>query len=232
MSGAISWRRDLRISSFISPTGYSSILKRSSAKRRIPIRREAAIVASPLLEHLRRLTRVCSGRGAVRWQVPVSFRCLGFGAWRHRAAETQERWAALMISRAKSFVVSAVLIAAAFFGGMLFTDFRHDSRIGILVFGGARYWVSLASTAVTPEEAKMYLQRVLRSSEYGVNAADNAVASLGSPAVRRRLYLFLAEIAPNDNWRKIYRARAATISAAPPNSALERTSARRAASLS
>jgi hypothetical protein len=40
------------------------------------------------------LTRASSGRCAVRWQVQLSFRWIGFGTWRHRAAEGRVRWTA------------------------------------------------------------------------------------------------------------------------------------------
>ena len=42
-------------------------------------------------KYRRRITRVCSGLGDVRWHVTVFFRRPGFGAWRHLAAETQGR---------------------------------------------------------------------------------------------------------------------------------------------
>jgi hypothetical protein len=46
-----------------------------------------------VLDNRSHRTSACSGRGAVRWQVPLSFRWIGFGTWRHRAAEAQVRWA-------------------------------------------------------------------------------------------------------------------------------------------
>ncbi len=94
----------------------------------------------------------------------------------------------------------AVLIAAAFL-------FQRYTAYGIFAAGGARYWVARAAAARTADEAKAHLTRVVSATQYGVNAAENAVAELPTREDRIRLWGHLIDVAPNENWRQIYRTR-------------------------
>ena len=81
--------------------------------------------------------------------------------------------------------------------------FALNTRIGMFM-GGGRYFVARAASAKTPDEARAYLRRVLNNTQYGVNIAENSVRALPNVEDRVKLWRYLIEIAPNDNWQAIY----------------------------
>jgi hypothetical protein len=82
--------------------------------------------------------------------------------------------------------------------------FALNTRIGMFM-GGGRYYVACAASTNSPDQARAYLLRVLNNTQYGVNIAENSVRSLPNVEDRMRLWRYLIELAPNDNWRAIYR---------------------------
>lgn len=93
---------------------------------------------------------------------------------------------------------------------VLFLQFVWVARytsIGIFALGGSRYWVGLA-LSYDEEKAKIALGKAMNSNNYGVNNVMNAVASLPEASQRYRMFMLLASIAPNDNWKEIYTNRA------------------------
>jgi hypothetical protein len=108
--------------------------------------------------------------------------------------------------RVRRFVLAAVPAALAVLTlgvyGALFTD------LGILVVGH-HYWMSRA--ARSPDDASLTenLERVLDSTQYGVNNAENWVLGAEDRATGLRLWAKLIELAPNDLWRGYYGERLA-----------------------
>ncbi len=100
-----------------------------------------------------------------------------------------------------------VLTGFVLAGVPAFLKLQRHTQLGILAFGGARYWIGQARE-VEDGEAREHLRYVLDSGDYGVNAAENAVAGLSSGFERLRLFELLAELAPNDNWQRTYLRRA------------------------
>lgn len=84
----------------------------------------------------------------------------------------------------------------------------HNTSWGIFVLGGGKYWVRMAAESNDDALSKQYLARVLSSNQYGVNTAENAVVNLADQNQQYRLFMLLAEIAPNTNWKEHYHRRA------------------------
>lgn len=85
--------------------------------------------------------------------------------------------------------------------------FQRYTAYGIFLAGGSHYWVRKAARTTDPAEAKAHLMRVMTATQYGVNAAENAVRDLERREDRIRLWSLLIEVAPNDTWRAIYSRR-------------------------
>ena len=98
-------------------------------------------------------------------------------------------------------VVGFSLLCGAF---ALFVWFQRFWLLGVFGFGGGSYWVNRAARTPTDKEARECLRVVLSATDYGVNIAENAVLKVSNPASQKRLFLLLAESAPNDNWRAQY----------------------------
>jgi hypothetical protein len=100
----------------------------------------------------------------------------------------------------KKRLIIVLLLAAP----VVFVAWSRYTAYGIFAGGGGRYWVSRAVAAHSEMEARAHLRRVLGATQYGVNVAETAVRRLPRRKDRIRMWRLLAELAPNDNWRKIY----------------------------
>lgn len=105
-----------------------------------------------------------------------------------------------LLDRLIGFGMILILIALSFW-------VQRHTDMGVLVLGGASYWVERAAEA-PDAEARTYLSLVLRSTQYGVNRAERAVLALPSAEGKKRLFLLLAEQAPTEHWQKRFRSRA------------------------
>lgn len=94
-------------------------------------------------------------------------------------------------------LVAIVMIASAY------VWFALTTRVGMFM-GGGRYYVARAASTENPDQARAYLRRVLANTQYGVNIAENSVRALPNAGDRIKLWRYLIELAPNDNWRGIY----------------------------
>lgn len=105
------------------------------------------------------------------------------------------RWTSM-----KKRLLFVLLVAAP----VVYVAWSRYTAYGILAGGGGRYWVSRAVAARADTEARAHLRRILGATQYGVNVAENAVRRLPRREDRIRMWRFLVELAPNDNWREIY----------------------------
>lgn len=112
------------------------------------------------------------------------------------------------MSKPSKLLASALLLVTLMVLGWI--PWSRYTELGIFAGGGGRYWVRRAAVATTDEEAKAHLGRVLATTQYGVNIAENAVADLPDHEARLRMWRLLVELAPNDNWRSIYTRRLKT----------------------
>jgi hypothetical protein len=81
---------------------------------------------------------------------------------------------------------------------------QHHTDLGVFALGGSSFWIHRA--AESPDaEAIQDLNLVLSATQYGVNAAEEAVLEVGTRQQRRRLFLLLAERAPTERWAARYR---------------------------
>ena len=109
-----------------------------------------------------------------------------------------------MKQRDRRLVLVAAVVALLVFGvyGALF------SGLGILVVGH-HFWMSRAARSPDDESLTRNLERVLNSTQYGVNNAENWVLDVEDRETRIRLWEKLIELAPNEGWREYYRTRLA-----------------------
>lgn len=109
-----------------------------------------------------------------------------------------------MKPRNRRFVLAAALVALTVLAlgvyGALFTD------LGVLAVGH-HYWMSRAARSPDDASLTQNLKRVLNSTQYGVNNAENWVLDVEDRATRVRLWEKLIELAPNESWRGYYRER-------------------------
>ena len=77
---------------------------------------------------------------------------------------------------------------------------RYYTDIGVLALGGAGHWVAEAANAETVAHKRAYLRSVLSATQYGVNAAENAVLE-HPPSVQAELFTLLAELVGPPHWR-------------------------------
>lgn len=100
-----------------------------------------------------------------------------------------------------------LVIALAWVSAFVFV--RSHTGLGVLVLGGADVWVAKAAAAPDDQAANI-LSGVIRSSNYGVDAAERAVLQRPLESERIRLFILLATVAPNDSWRQRYLSHAQT----------------------
>lgn len=100
-----------------------------------------------------------------------------------------------------SRVAWLLVIALAWVSAFVFV--RSHTGLGVLVLGGANQWVAKAAAA-PDEQAAHILSEVIRSSNYGVDAAERAVLQRPIKFERIRLFILLATVAPNESWRQRY----------------------------
>lgn len=112
-----------------------------------------------------------------------------------------------------------MLIALTVVWALALWQFRIRTGFGVLVLGGANHWVDRAAGTGTDREAAAILRTVLLSSNYGVNAAETAVLRRKDARERKRLFRLLAQVAPWENWRAIFAARAEGVSSPTSSSA-------------
>jgi hypothetical protein len=110
------------------------------------------------------------------------------------------RWESRRI-RASCIVLIALISAVTL---PVFIYLQRNSGLGILAFGGARFWIQKAAASESQLEEATHLWYVLTSSNKGHVAAEKAVLSLSTPADRCRLFSRLAQITPIDHWREKY----------------------------
>ena len=101
------------------------------------------------------------------------------------------------------FLTAALLVLA-------WIPWSRYTTLGIFMGGGGKYWVHRAASAPSDAEAAQYLQRVLHTTQYGVNIVENAVAGLPHRDDRVRMWRVLIGLAPNDIWRATYSRRLAS----------------------
>ena len=114
------------------------------------------------------------------------------------------RWEIQPVSKRRRFDLAliGVLISWCFAASW----FRTHTGFGLLVLKSARPWMIRAEKSKDPEEAKAILRAIQESSQYGVNAAEDAVRALPDPNERVRMFRLLADCAINDGWRDGYLA--------------------------
>lgn len=98
-------------------------------------------------------------------------------------------------------VIGTVLLMGGIF---LFLWLQRYSALGVLALGGGHYWVNRAAHTPSDKDARAYLRVVLSATQYGVDIAENAVLAQKDQEVQRRLFLLLADCAPNELWREQY----------------------------
>ncbi len=104
-------------------------------------------------------------------------------------------------SARRSHVAFALLTALGWVSAFVFV--RTHTGLGVLLLGGADYWVGRAAAA-PDEEARQILAEVVGSSNYGVDAARAAVMRRPKSSERVRLFVLLANVAPTGSWRQRY----------------------------
>jgi hypothetical protein len=100
-----------------------------------------------------------------------------------------------------SRVIGTALLVGEIF---LFVWLQRYSTLGVFALGGGRYWINRAAHTPSDTDARAYVRVVLSATQYGVDVAENAVVAQKDPKIQRRLFLLLAECAPNELWRDQY----------------------------
>jgi len=102
------------------------------------------------------------------------------------------------VNRRFALVASCLVVVAVAVFWALFTD------LGVFLVGN-RYWVRRAFLATSETVSSTSLKRVVSATHYGVNIAENRVKALHECSDRARLFRLLVALAPNENWKEIYR---------------------------